>query len=101
MEVVKDIFEECFSEGIMEQTVEIAVPRERVQQRTAEVLRPHILKRLSRWYLDNVDLISSNVNSSRQEAMLYVFEDNEAVIKMIIKGRSPTMRCFQNPQSFS
>ena len=25
---------------------------------------------------------------------LYVFEDNEAVIKMIIKGRSPTMRHF-------
>ena len=34
----------------------------------------------------------SNVQSSRQEALLYVFEDNEAVIKMIIKGRSPTMR---------
>ena len=29
---------------------------------------------------------------SQQEALLYVFEDNEAVIKMIIKGRSPTMR---------
>ena len=42
--------------------------------------------------LDNFDFISSNVNSSRQEALLYVFEDNEAVIKMIIKGRSPTMR---------
>ena len=42
--------------------------------------------------LDNVDFISSNVNSSRMEALLYVFEDNEAVIKMIIKGRSPTMR---------
>ena len=42
--------------------------------------------------LDNVDFSSSNVNSSRQEALLYVFEDNEAVIKMIIKGRSPTMR---------
>ena len=42
--------------------------------------------------LDNVDFISSNVNSSRQEALLYVFEDNEAVIKMIIKGRSPAMR---------
>ena len=26
------------------------------------------------------------------EALLYVFEDNEAVIKMIIQGRSPTMR---------
>ena len=24
--------------------------------------------------------------------MLYLFEDNEAVIKMMIKGRSPTMR---------
>ena len=42
--------------------------------------------------LNNVDFVSSNVNSSRQEALLYVFEDNEAVIKMIIKGRSPTMR---------
>ena len=42
--------------------------------------------------LDNVDFIPTNVNSSRQEALLYVFEDNEAVIKMIIKARSPTMR---------
>ena len=42
--------------------------------------------------LDNVDFILSNVKSSHQEALLYVFEDNEAVIKMIIKGRSPTMR---------
>ena len=42
--------------------------------------------------LDNVDFISSDVNSSRQEALLYVFEDNEALIKIIIKGRSPTMR---------
>ena len=41
--------------------------------------------------LDNVDFISSNVTSSHQEA-LYVFEDNEAVIQMMIKGRSPTMR---------
>ena len=43
-------------------------------------------------HLDNVDFIPSNVNSSHQEALLYVCEDNEAVIKMIIKGRSPTMR---------
>ena len=42
--------------------------------------------------LDNVDFIPSNVNSSHQEALLFVFEDNEAVIKMIIKGRSPTIR---------
>ena len=42
--------------------------------------------------MENVDSFPSNVNSSRQEALLYVFEDNEAVIKMIIKGKSPTMR---------
>ena len=42
--------------------------------------------------LDNVDFIPSNVNFSHQEALLYVFEDNEAVIKMILKGRSPIMR---------
>ena len=35
--------------------------------------------------------IPSNVQSSHQEALLHVFEDNEALIKMIIKGRSPTM----------
>ena len=40
----------------------------------------------------NIDSVSSNVQSSRQEALLYVFEDNEAVIKMITKGRSPSMR---------
>ena len=40
----------------------------------------------------NVDFLYSNVNSSRKEALLYVIEDNEAVIKMTIKGRSPTMR---------
>ena len=42
--------------------------------------------------LDNVDFISSNVHSSRHEALLYIFDVNEAVIKMIIKGRSPAMR---------
>ena len=41
--------------------------------------------------LDNVDFIPSNVQSSHQEALWYVFEDNEAVIKMMIKGRSLVM----------
>ena len=40
----------------------------------------------------DIDAVPSTVQSARQEALLYVFEDNEAVIKMIIKGRSPTMR---------
>ena len=40
----------------------------------------------------NVDFVPSNVQFSHQEALLNVFEGIEAVIKMIFKGRSPTMR---------
>ena len=36
--------------------------------------------------MKDIDSVPSNVQSARQEALLYVFEDNEAVIKMIIKG---------------
>ena len=36
--------------------------------------------------------IPPNTTHSDPNAMLYVFEDNEAVIKMISTGRSPTMR---------
>ena len=42
--------------------------------------------------MKDIDSVPSNVQSARQEALLHVFEDNEAVIKMIMKGRSPTMR---------
>ena len=42
--------------------------------------------------MKDIDSVPSNVQSSRQEALLYVFEDNEAVVKMIFKGRSLTMR---------
>ena len=48
--------------------------------------------------MENIDSVPSNVQSSRQEALLYVFEDNEAVIKMIIKGRGPTMRHVSRTQ---
>ena len=42
--------------------------------------------------MKDIDAVPSNVQSASREALLYVFEDNEAVIEMIIKGRSPTMR---------
>ena len=35
--------------------------------------------------LNHIDCVPSNVRFSHQEALLYVFEDNEAVITMIIK----------------
>ena len=53
--------------------------------------------------MEDIDTVPSNVQSARQEALLYVFEDNEAVIKMIIKGREKSYNetRFQNPQSCS
>ena len=42
--------------------------------------------------MQDIDSVPSNIQSANHEALLYVFEDNEAVIKMIMKGRSPTMR---------
>ena len=42
--------------------------------------------------MKDIDSVPSNVKSARPEALLYVFEDNEAVFKMIMKGRSPTKR---------
>ena len=40
----------------------------------------------------DINSVPSNVQSARQEVLLYVFKNNEAVTKMIIKGRSLTMR---------
>ena len=50
--------------------------------------------------MENIDSVLSNVQCSRQEALLYVFEDNEAVIKMIVKRKeSYNETCFQDSQS--
>ena len=42
--------------------------------------------------LSNVDYVPTNTHSSQGGSQLYIFEDNEAVIRMIIRGRSSTMR---------
>ena len=42
--------------------------------------------------LSNLNHLTIHAHSSQGKLHLYIFEDNEAVIKMIIKGRSPMMR---------
>ena len=42
--------------------------------------------------LTNVDFVPQGMPSHSGRAVLVIFEDNDAVIKMTIKGRSPTMR---------
>ena len=49
--------------------------------------------------LSNVDQVSANAHLFEKKSQLHIFEDNEAVIKMIIKGRSLTMRHANNSQS--
>ena len=38
--------------------------------------------------MKDIDVVPSNVQSARQEALLYVFEDNEAVINMFQRKES-------------
>ena len=47
--------------------------------------------------LSNVDYVASNAKSRLFGGMLHIFDDNQAVIKMIIKGRSPTIRHVSRP----
>ena len=76
-----------------------------VTQTTERPVRPVIIDKSQRSQgkinvLNNIECVPSNVQSSHQEALLYVFEDNEAVIKMISKRKeSHNETCFQNPQS--
>ena len=42
--------------------------------------------------LSKVDYVVTNAHSSQGESQLCIFKDNEAVIKMIIKGSFPIMR---------
>ena len=66
----------------------------------------HVKRRQKVEQLSDVDHVPTNTHSSHNESQLYIFEDNEAVIKVIIKGRSPTMRHVsrthrvQNPNQY-
>ena len=42
--------------------------------------------------IDDPDSVLPNVHSSSQRASLFIIEDSDAVIKMTIKGQSPTTR---------
>ena len=45
----------------------------------------HVKRRQKVEQLSEVDCVPTNAHSSQGESQLYIFEDNEAVIKMILK----------------
>ena len=65
---------------------------ERAKQKTKPVSSQPKNLELIHQILLGVDYVPPNVPPSYGIAHLYIMEDNEAVIKMTIKGRSPNMR---------
>ena len=68
-------------------------PKHPSHQETGAVLdsktkTQHVTRRQKVDHLREVDCVPTNTHSSQ----VYIFEDNEVVIKMFIKGRSPKMR---------
>ena len=70
-------------------------PKRELQGKPSAVVQPNMHNPIPIKHTNviptNIDHILSNTTNSGSGAMLFVFEDNEAVIKIIIKGRSPTM----------
>ena len=49
-------------------------------------------KKVMEDFLTDIDFVPPNIKKSQGRVKLVIFEDNEAVIKTTIKGRSPNMR---------
>ena len=92
---------------IMYPTKDNFQPKHTSHQETGAVLdsktkTQHVKRKQKVEQLSEVDHALTNTLSSQGESQLYIFEDNEAVIKMINKGRSPTDDTrFQDSQSCS
>ena len=74
----------------------IEQPEEELRRNSLQAAKPNMHNPIQFKHTNvippNIDHIPANAMHSGACAMLYVFEDNEAVIKMIIAGRSPKMR---------
>ena len=82
---------------VLHSTNNKAQPKHPSHQETQAVLgsntkTQHVTRRQKVDQLSEVDHVPTNTHSSQGESQLYSFEDNEAVIKMTIEGRSPRMR---------
>ena len=75
-------------------------PRGNVSANTQPNMQNQIPTTHTNLDLTNIDHVPSNGTHSGSKATLYVFEDNEAVIKMIIKRpKAHDETCVKNPQS--
>ena len=73
-------------------TNDVREPRRNLSANTQPNMRKQIPTTHTIPDMTNIDHVPSSGTHSGSNAMLYFFEDNEAVIRMIIKGRRSTMR---------
>ena len=55
-------------------------PNSQMREKKSQTSEEHIM--------EEIDIVPPNTEQFCHEALLYVFEENDAVIKMIIEGRS-------------
>ena len=80
------------SQNQTNKTKDVGEPRRNLSATPQSNMREQIPTTNTSLYLTNIDHVPSSGTHSGSNAMLYAFDDNEAVIKVIHKGRSPTMR---------
>ena len=81
-------------------TKDVREPRRNLSANHQQNVRKQIPTTHTNLDLTNTDNVPSNGTHSGSKAVLYVFEDNEAVTKMIIKKpKSHNETCVKNPQS--
>ena len=73
-------------------TKDVRKPRGNLSANTQPNMRTQIPTTHTNLDLTNIEHVPSSVTHSGSNAMLHVFEDTEAVIKMKMKKKSPTMR---------
>ena len=71
--------------------IDNAQPKQKSHQETGAVLdsktkTQHVKRRQKVDQLSEVDYVPTNTHSSQGESQLYIFEHNEAVIKMLIEA---------------
>ena len=93
------VIEALHSSNNVPPSQKISTPNSKPKRATGNCVRDNVhnigLKKEGDRNVDqvsNLDYVTINAHYSQGKAKLYIFEDNEAEIKMIIKGRSPMMR---------
>ena len=95
-----DFVIEAFIPHQTNKTKDVREPRRNLSANAQPNMRKQIPTTHTNIDLTNIDLVPSNGTHSGSNVMLYVFEDNEAVMKMITKRpKLHNDTCVKNPQS--